>query len=94
MSIEILEIQRAGCLEDCLIGDLKDFNFPHLEILWAREEDLAGQSGVIGVRIAKASVTAGVCVAVARNSNVTTVTKSQFSFNFVSRTVMRNSILL
>jgi hypothetical protein len=31
--IRISEMLEAGCLEDCLVCDLEDFDFPHLEML-------------------------------------------------------------
>jgi hypothetical protein len=64
----ILEMQRAAI---CLVRHLEDFDFPHLEILRTREDDVAVQSGVVGVRDAKASATGGICAAVIVNKHVT-----------------------
>jgi hypothetical protein len=59
-------------LSDVLVGcNLEDFNFLDWQIQRTRENDSRGQSGVVGVNSAKASVTVGVCVAVIGNTNAT-----------------------
>jgi hypothetical protein len=67
--------RRAAFLcKSCLVGDLKDFDFFDLERLRTREKRALVQSGVVGVSLAKArTATAGVCVAVIANINVTRI---------------------
>jgi hypothetical protein len=57
----------------CLVHDLENFDFFNLEIARTRENRLPAQSGVVGVSVAKGSVTADVCVAVIGNNHATKV---------------------
>jgi hypothetical protein len=58
------------CVKICLLCDVENFNFFHLEILRTRENDVIVQSGVVGVSAAKGSETVGVYVAVIVNINI------------------------
>jgi hypothetical protein len=55
----------------CLPSDLEDLAFLDSEIPRTCENDQPVQSGVVGVSDAEDSETAGVCVAVIGNGNVT-----------------------
>jgi hypothetical protein len=54
----------------CLFCDFEDGDFLHAETIRTRENRLPVQSGVVGVSVAKESVTVGFCVAVLENTNV------------------------
>jgi hypothetical protein len=65
---------KNAIVDDCLIGECKDFDFLHLVTAQTREKCLPVQSGVVGVTVAKiASATNDVCVEVFCNINVTEV---------------------
>jgi hypothetical protein len=57
-------------VKSCLLCDLENFNFFHLEMIQTRENDVPIQSSVIGVSAAKGSVTETVCMAVIGNNHV------------------------
>jgi hypothetical protein len=56
-----------------LVCDLEDFNFFDFDFLRTRENDVPGQSGVVGVNGAQVTPTAGACVSVIVNNNVLNV---------------------
>jgi hypothetical protein len=62
------------CVKCCLGCDFEDFNLCDFEIPRTREKDAILHSSVVGVGHAKiVSVTAGACVAVIANNNVTII---------------------